>query len=58
MLTTTGYFGHACVFRILAILTAILAVRFCVAITNAVRALVLLCHTTCFLDLVRLDYIR
>ena len=46
MLTTTGYFCDFRVFGILAVLAAILAVLCSLAITNAMRALFILCHIT------------
>lgn len=46
MLTTTGYFRDFRVFGILAVLAAIFAVLCSSAITNAMRALFILCHIT------------
>ena len=46
MLTTTGYFCDFRVFHILAILAAIFAVLCSFAITNAMRAFLVLCHIT------------
>lgn len=46
MLTTTGYFCDLRVFRILAVLAAIFAVPCSSAITNAMRAFLVLCHIT------------
>ena len=54
MLTTTRYFRDLCFFGILTILAAILAVLCRVAVTNAMRALLVLGHkATPILDLDR-----
>ena len=50
MLTAAGYFNHARVFGILAILAAILVVSRHPARTNAMRALVIVCHTVTLLS--------
>lgn len=46
MLTPTGYFCDFRVFGILTILAAVLAVLRRLAVTNAMRALLVLCHIT------------
>jgi ABC-type arginine/histidine transport system permease subunit len=45
MLATTRYFSNTCIFRVLAVFTTVVAVSFSHAVTSAVRAFVIVCHT-------------
>jgi hypothetical protein len=46
VLAATSYLDHACIFGVFTILATVLVVAVCRTLTNTVRALFVVCHTS------------